>query len=54
MAKDIMQKIMVSKESDFSEWFTQLMQKAELADIRYNIKGFPVFFLSVFDRECLI
>ncbi len=34
---------MVSKESDFSEWFTQLMQKAELADIRYNIKGFPVY-----------
>ncbi|MGM5483619.1 MAG: proline--tRNA ligase [Nanobdellota archaeon] len=36
-------KINVKKEEDFSEWFTQLMKKAELADVRYNIKGFPVY-----------
>jgi prolyl-tRNA synthetase len=36
-------KITVKKDDDFSEWFTQLMKKAELADIRYNIKGFPVY-----------
>lgn len=32
----------VGKE-DFSEWFSQIVQKAELADIRYNVKGFLVF-----------
>ena len=31
------------KKSDFSEWYTQVVQKAELADIRYNVKGFIVF-----------
>lgn len=35
--------ITVSKEKDFSEWYTQVIQKAELADIRYNVKGFLVF-----------
>ncbi|MAF37157.1 proline--tRNA ligase [archaeon] len=33
----------ISKEKNFSEWFTQIIQKAELADLRYNIKGFLVF-----------
>lgn len=33
----------VKKDEDFSEWFTQLMKEAELADVRYNIKGFPVY-----------
>ena len=33
----------VKKSEDFSEWFTQLMKKAELADVRYNLKGFPVY-----------
>ncbi|MHA1281560.1 MAG: proline--tRNA ligase [Promethearchaeota archaeon] len=32
--------ITVSKEEDFSAWYTELINKAELADIRYNIKGF--------------
>lgn len=32
--------ITVKKSEDFSEWFTQIIQKAELADMRYNIKGF--------------
>ncbi len=31
------------KESNFSEWYTQIIQKAELADLRYNVKGFLVF-----------
>ncbi|MBI1978497.1 MAG: proline--tRNA ligase [Candidatus Aenigmarchaeota archaeon] len=33
----------VKKSNDFSEWYTQIVQKAELADIRYNVKGFVVF-----------
>lgn len=41
MGKD--EGITVKKDEDFSEWFTQLMQKAELADTRYNVKGFPVY-----------
>ncbi|MBI2546950.1 MAG: proline--tRNA ligase [Candidatus Aenigmarchaeota archaeon] len=35
--------ITVKKSDDFSEWYTQVVQKAELADIRYNVKGFVVF-----------
>ncbi len=35
--------ITVSKEDDFSGWYTELITKAELADIRYNIKGFVVY-----------
>jgi len=31
------------KEENFSEWYTQIIQKAELADLRYNVKGFLVF-----------
>ncbi|MDQ1281143.1 MAG: prolyl-tRNA synthetase [Thermoproteota archaeon] len=33
----------VKKNEDFSQWYTQVVQKAELADIRYNVKGFVVF-----------
>ncbi|MHA1343969.1 MAG: proline--tRNA ligase, partial [Promethearchaeota archaeon] len=35
--------ITVSKEDDFSGWYTELINKAELADIRYNIKGFVCY-----------
>ncbi|MBT3985207.1 proline--tRNA ligase [archaeon] len=35
--------ITVKKNENFSEWFTQVIQKAELADLRYNVKGFLVF-----------
>ncbi len=35
--------ITARKDEDFSEWFSQIIQKAELADLRYNIKGFLVF-----------
>ena len=33
----------ISKSKNFSEWYTEIIQKAELADIRYNVKGFIVF-----------
>ncbi|MFX1384886.1 MAG: aminoacyl--tRNA ligase-related protein, partial [Promethearchaeota archaeon] len=35
--------ITVSKEEDFSAWYTDLINKCELADIRYNIKGFVCY-----------
>jgi len=35
--------ITVSKAENFSGWYTELINKAELADIRYNIKGFVVY-----------
>ncbi len=33
----------ISKEENFSEWFTEIVKRAELADLRYNVKGFIVF-----------
>jgi prolyl-tRNA synthetase len=33
----------IDKEKNFSEWFSEIIKKAELADIRYNVKGFIVF-----------
>jgi prolyl-tRNA synthetase len=30
------------KKKDFSEWYSQVCYKAELSDIRYNVKGFIV------------
>lgn len=38
--------ITVKKSDDFSEWYSQLVQKAELADLRYNVKGFVVYMPS--------
>ena len=32
--------ITVKKEEDFSEWYSQVIQKAELADIRFGVQGF--------------
>lgn len=34
--------ITIKKSADFSEWYTQVIVKAELADMRYNVKGFLV------------
>jgi prolyl-tRNA synthetase len=34
---------MTTPKSRFSDWFSEVVAKAELADIRYNIKGFIVF-----------
>ncbi|MDO8537888.1 MAG: proline--tRNA ligase [archaeon] len=33
----------IDKEKNFSEWFQEIVPKAELADIRYNVKGFIVY-----------
>ena len=33
----------IKKEEQFSEWFSDIIEKAELADLRYNVKGFVVF-----------
>ena len=33
----------IDKEKNFSEWFSEIIAKAELADLRYNVKGFLVF-----------
>lgn len=34
--------ITVSKDKNFSEWFTQVIEKAEIVDIRNNVKGFII------------
>ncbi|MCC6051474.1 MAG: hypothetical protein LM580_12245, partial [Thermofilum sp.] len=34
--------ITVKKEENFSEWFTQVLIKAELVDVRYGVQGFVV------------
>jgi len=33
----------LNKEEDFSNWFSEIIQKSELLDLRYNIKGFNIF-----------
>ena len=46
MVKDAENKgkgITVKKSEDFNEWYSQLVQKAELADLRYNVKGFVCY-----------
>ena len=42
MAKETQEAITVKKSEDFSEWYTQVVQKADLADIRFGIQGFIV------------
>ncbi|HDI32058.1 MAG: proline--tRNA ligase [Thermoprotei archaeon] len=45
MSKAIEEKalgITVSKSKNFSEWFTQVITKADLVDQRYNVQGFIV------------
>ena len=34
--------ITVKKDENFSEWFTQVIEKAELIDLRLDIKGFTI------------
>lgn len=34
--------ITTKKSENFSKWFSEVVQKAELGDIRYNVKGFLV------------
>jgi prolyl-tRNA synthetase len=33
----------IKKEDNFSEWYDQVLQEAELVDIRYGVKGFIVY-----------
>ena len=40
--KDVEVGITAKKDHDFSEWYTQVVQKAGLADIRYGVQGFIV------------
>jgi len=32
----------ISKEENFSEWYSEIVSKAEICDIRYGVKGFVV------------
>ena len=32
----------IDKEKDFSNWFSEILQKTEISDIRYGVKGFVV------------
>jgi len=32
----------ISKSENFSEWYTEILAKAEVTDIRYGVKGFVV------------
>jgi len=34
--------ITVKKEKNFSEWYSQVLDKAEITDLRYNVKGFVI------------
>ena len=43
MAKKSKEGLSVKKEENFSEWFSQVLEKAELIDLRLDIKGFMVF-----------
>ncbi|MBI1973155.1 proline--tRNA ligase [Candidatus Woesearchaeota archaeon] len=42
MAEEDTKGITISKDKDFSAWYSQVVQKAELADIRFGIQGFLV------------
>src|SRR3989344_8983384 len=41
--KDNGKGISVKKNENFSEWYSQVVQKCELCDLRYNVKGFVIF-----------
>ena len=32
----------IDKEKDFSNWYSEILDKAEVTDLRYNVKGFVV------------
>ena len=32
----------IDKENNFSEWYSEIVSKAEITDLRYNVKGFVV------------
>ncbi len=41
--KETQEGLTAKKNEDFSEWYSEIVQKCELADLRCNIKGFLVF-----------
>lgn len=43
MTKKSKEGLSVKKDENFSEWFSQVLEKAELIDLRLNMKGFMVF-----------
>jgi len=43
MTKKSKQGLSVKKQENFSEWFSQVLEKAELIDLRLDMKGFMVF-----------
>lgn len=43
MSKKNQEGLTVKKQENFSEWYSQIIQKTELADLRANIKGFLIF-----------
>ena len=43
MPKKSKEGLSVKKEENFSEWFSQVLEKAELIDLRLDMKGFMVF-----------
>jgi len=43
MNKKSKEGLSVKKEGNFSEWFSQVLEKAELIDLRLDMKGFLVF-----------
>lgn len=42
MEKKSQEGLEVKKEENFSEWYSQILDKAEVTDLRYNVKGFVV------------
>ena len=42
MQKKSSEGLSVKKDGNFSEWYTQVVEKAEITDIRYSVKGFVV------------
>jgi len=42
MQKKSSEGLSVKKDENFSEWYTQVVEKAEITDIRYSVKGFVV------------
>lgn len=43
MAKEEKITFRIDKEKNFSEWFSEILKRAEIADLRYKVKGFIVF-----------
>ncbi len=42
MAKKNQEGLTIKKEENFSKWYSQVLDKAEVTDLRYNVKGFVV------------